>query len=158
MMIRKYIFIVMMAMLAAGGTPMARAWAQSLNAVSNGVAQTDGLETTTSAEVAATQILKTTLDTLDVQEMDIQEVLKRIAFQSGLEIISDEDISARVTIYLKDVDVFDALRIILDTNNLAYSQDPPPAAETQGGQGAAVHVMTAQSFESRFGYPFSQKV
>ena len=158
MMIRKCIFIVMMAMLAAGGTPMALAWAQSLNAVSNGVAQTDGLETTTSAEVAATKVIKTTLDTLDVQEMDIQEVLKRIAFQSGLEIISDEDISARVTIYLKDVDVFDALRIILDTNNLAYSQDPPPAAETQGGQGAAVHVMTAQSFESRFGYPFSQKV
>ena len=145
----------MMAILVAGGTPAGRAQAQYFNAVSNGVAQADGLETTTSAEVTAAKVIKTTLDILDVQEMDIQEVLKRIAFQSGLEIITDEDVSARVTIYLKNVDVFDALRIILDTNKLAYSQDP---GEAQDMQAAAVHVMTAQSFESRFGYPFSQKI
>ena len=88
--------------------------------------------------MTAAKVVKTTLDTLDVQEMDIKEVLKRIAFQSGLEIILDEDISARVTIYLKDVDVFDALRIILDTNNLAYSQDPPPRRDRrQAGRGRA---------------------
>lgn len=155
MMIRKCIFILMMAISAAGVPPAGRARAQSLNAVSNSVSQPDGPETTTSAEVTAAKVVKTTLDTLDVQEMDIKEVLKRIAFQSGLEIILDEDISARVTIYLKDVDVFDALRIILDTNNLAYSRDP---GETEGGQDAAVHVMTARSFEGRFGYPFSQKI
>lgn len=162
MMIRKSVFILLMVILIAGGTPAGRARAQSLNAVSNGVAQADGLETTTSAEVTAAKVIKTTLDTLDVQEMDIQEVLKRIVFQSGLEIITDEDVSARVTIYLKNVDVFDALRIILDTNKLAYSQDPPagpaPVGETGDRQDVAVHVMTAQSFESRFGYPFSQKV
>ncbi len=160
-MIRKCIFIVMMAMMvvaAASETPAGRVRAQSFNAVSNSVAETDQPETTISAETAAPKVIKTTLDTLDVQEMDIKEVLKRIAFQSGLEIVSDEDINARVTIFLKDVDVFDALRIILDTNNLAYSQDPPPTAETGNIPATAVHVMTAQSFESRFGYPFSQKI
>ena len=154
-MIRKSVFILLMVILIAGGTPAPRARAQSLNAVSNSVLESDEPETKPSAEVTAVKVIKTTLDTLDVQEMDIQEVLKRIAFQSGLEIISDEDISARVTIYLKNVDVFDALRIILDTNNLAYSQDP---GETEGRQAAAVHVMTARNFEGRFGYPFSQKI
>lgn len=160
MVIKKCIFILMMAMLAAGGTPAGRARAQSLNAVSSSVLEADEPATPASVGVTVPEIVKTTIDTLDVQEMDIKEVLKRIAFQSGLEIISDEDISARVTIYLKNVDVFDALRIILDTNNLAYSQDPPSASagETQDRQDAAVHVMTARSFESRFGYPFSQKI
>ena len=174
MMIRKWIFILMMAILAAGGTTAGRAQAQPLNAVSNSALappsaglEADEPETKPSAGVTAAKGIKTTLDTLDVQEMDIKEVLKRIAFQSGLEIISDEDIGARVTIYLTNVDVFDALRIILDTNGLAYSQDvspaPPPAGPAAASAGApvpsgAVHVMTARSFESRFGYPFSQKI
>lgn len=144
----------------------ATARAQVLNAVSNSVLGSGQSETAAAIEAASPKVIKTTLDMLDVQEMDIQEVLKRIAFQSGLEIVTDEDISARVTIYLKNVDVFDALRIILDTNDLAYSQDAPPAGELAGlsagepadKQSAVVHVMTAQSFESRFGYPFSQKV
>ena len=168
-MIRKSVFILLMVILIAGGTPAPRARAQSLNAVLNSVLappsaglEADEPETKPSAEVTAVKAIKTTLDTLDVQEMDIQEVLKRIAFQSGLEIVTDEDISARVTVYLKNVDVFDALRIILDTNKLAYSQDASPAGSSAGSsadeQNTVVHVMTAQSFESRFGYPFSQKI
>jgi type II secretory pathway component GspD/PulD (secretin) len=52
-----------------------------------------------------------------------------------------------VTIYLKDVDVFDALRVILEMNHLAYTME-----------GAAARVMTEKAFEERFGYPFSRKV
>ncbi len=152
-MFRKCVFILLVIILAAGAAPGARA--QSFNAVSNGILESGPSEIAESMGAASPGAIKTTLDTLDVQEMDIQEVLKRIAFQSGLKIVADEDISARVTIYLKNVDVFDALRIILDTNNLAYSQDP---GETKDGQDAVVHVMTARSFENRFGYPFSQKI
>lgn len=151
-MFRKYIFISLMVIVAAGAASGARA--QSFNAVSNDGSGPAVEKTVAPVEAVAPRAVKTTLDTLDVQEMDIQEVLKRIAFQSGLEIVTDEDISARVTIYLKNVDVFDALRIILDTNHLAYSQDVSPADE----QTTVVHVMTARSFESRFGYPFSQKI
>ena len=159
-MIRKCIFILMMIILAAGRPAIARA--QVLNAVSNSILESDQPGIAESMEAASPKVIKTTLDTLDVQEMDIREVLKRIAFQSGLEIVTDEDISARVTIYLKNVDVFDALRIVLETNNLAYSRDASPvgssAGEPAGEQNTVVHVMTARSFESRFGYPFSQKV
>lgn len=113
--------------------------AQSVNAVSN-------LEVPTPAEVTPKPV-KTTLDVLEVKDMDIYEVLKRIAFQSGLEIITDEAIEARVTIYLKSINVFEALRIILDSQDLAYSQE-----------GSTVHVMRAQTFQGRFGYPFNQKI
>ena len=158
-MIKKNVPILMMAVAGAlaAGWPAAVS-AQPVNAVSNSVLETNESETATPAEAVTPRIIRTAIDSLDVQEMDIKEVLKRIAFQSGLEIVTDEDISARVTIYLKNVDVFDALRIILDTNNLAYSQDPAPAGETATGQGTTVHVMTAQNFENRFGYPFDQKV
>lgn len=102
----------------------------------------------------AAPAINTTLGTLEVREMEIRDVLDRISSQSGLDIVIDEEIAARVTIFLKDVNVFDALRIILDTSQLAYTQEALP----DGRQGLTVHVMTAATFESRFGYPFSQKV
>lgn len=139
---KKYILTtVIMGALVAGLPGLVQA--QSFNAVP----ESGRLETAAPAQETVPGSIKATLDTLDVREMDIQEVLKRVAFQSGLEIVTDEDISGRVTIFLKNVDVFDALRIILDTNNLAYDR-----------QEATVHVMTAKSFESRFGYSFSRKI
>lgn len=91
--------------------------------------------------------IKTVLGTLEVSDMEIEDVFARIALQTGLTIVLDEEVHARVTIYLKEVDVFDALRIILDLNHLAYSRE-----------GSTVHVMKAETFETRFGYPFSQKI
>src|SRR3989338_3168870 len=150
---KKHVFLTMtvMGVLAAPWPAIARA--QVFNAVSDSIPGAGQSETAESVQAVSSAVIKTTIDTLDVQEMDIHEVLKRIAFQSGLEIVTDEDISARVTIYLKNVDVFDALRIILDTNGLAYDLPAVPAVPA-----GTVHVMTARSFESRFGYPFSQKV
>ena len=152
-MIKKHVLLTMtvMGVLAAPWPAIARA--QVFNAVSDSIPGAGQSETAESVQAVSSAVIKTTIDTLDVQEMDIHEVLKRIAFQSGLEIVTDEDISARVTIYLKNVDVFDALRIILDTNGLAYDLPAVPAVPA-----GTVHVMTARSFESRFGYPFSQKV
>lgn len=92
--------------------------------------------------------LHRTLEVLDVKDMDIREVLDLISLDSGFTIFAETGVEGRVTIYLADVDVFDALRIILDANNLAYSHQ---------GDGV-IRVMTAQAFESAFGYPFSQKI
>jgi len=52
-----------------------------------------------------------------------------------------------ITIFLQDIDVFDALRIILDSNDLAYNV-----------KNGVVYVMSAESFEKQFGYKFGQKV
>ncbi len=91
--------------------------------------------------------IKTVLNTIEAREVDIHDVLDQIALESGLEIIADEGIEGRITLYLKDADVDDALRIILDANNLAYLRE-----------GNSVRVIRAQDFEEQFGYPFSQKV
>ena len=91
--------------------------------------------------------VKTVLDSLEVRDEDIHEALNQIALESGLAIDVDEGVEGRITIYLKDVDVDDALRIILDANNLAYVRE-----------GKSVRVMRAQDFEEQFGYPFSRKI
>jgi type II secretory pathway component GspD/PulD (secretin) len=126
-----------------------------------------------------------TIDVLEVKNMDIYDVLELIAIKSGLNIIAGEDIEGKVTIYLKHVDVRDALRIILDANNLAYSETVPSAARgsetvpsaargsetvpsaARGSPAVAegareqrniIRVMKAEEFESKFGYPFRQKI
>ncbi len=92
--------------------------------------------------------INTTLGILKVKEMEIRDVLERISSQSGLNIVVDqEEITARVTIFLENINVFDALRIILDTNQLAYAKED-----------TIVHVMTAATFASRYGLTFNQKL
>ncbi|MCX5680772.1 MAG: hypothetical protein NT079_00515, partial [Candidatus Omnitrophica bacterium] len=55
----------------------------------------------------------TTIDVLELKDMDIGDVLKLISKKSGLNIVSGKTVAGKVTIYLKNIDVHDALRIIL---------------------------------------------
>ncbi len=63
------------------------------------------------------------LDALDLRDIDINDALKLIANKSGLNIIAGRAVQGRVTIFLKDVEVHEALTIILKSNNLAYVED-----------------------------------
>ncbi len=92
--------------------------------------------------------IQTVLGALTVQDVDVREVLGMVSLDSGLEMTIDDDVQGRVTVYLKEVDVYDALRIILEMNALAYSQDP------RGG----VHVMTAEKFQEEFHRAFGESV
>ncbi len=83
------------------------------------------------------------IDVLQMKNVDITDVLKLIAQKSGENIIAGKGVNGTVTIYLKDVYWEDALRIILDSNGLAYK-------ENEG----IIHVMTAPEFEKRYGYKF----
>ena len=85
----------------------------------------------------------TVIDVLELKDMDIKDVLKLISDKSGLNIIAGTNVMGKVTIYLKDVKVRDAMRIVLDTNNLAYKFDD-----------GIVRVMPAKEFEDRYGYSF----
>jgi len=87
------------------------------------------------------------IDILHLKNMDIVDVLKLISEKSNLNIIAGKDISGKVTIYLKDVKVRDALRIILDSNNLAYRMEE-----------GIVHVMTAMEYETRYGVKFGGEI
>lgn len=86
------------------------------------------------------------LDVLELKDMDILDVLKLISKKSGLNIVAGKNVRGKLTIFLKDVDVWDALQIILETNELAYVQE-----------GAIIKVVTDKDYELMYGRKFSDK-
>ena len=52
--------------------------------------------------------------------MDILEVFNILSQQGKINIIAGTNVRGRVTLFLDDVDVWDAFRIILEINNLAF--------------------------------------
>ena len=87
------------------------------------------------------------LDTLEIKDMDINDVLKLLAAKSGLNIIAGKSITGRVTIFLQNVDVHDALTIILKANDLAY-------VESHG----VIQIMTGAEYEQTTGHKFGVNV
>jgi len=85
----------------------------------------------------------TKLDTLEIKDMDINDVLKLLSAKSGLNIIAGKSITGRVTIFLQNVEVHDALTIILKANDLAY-------IESHG----VVQIITAAEYEQITGHKF----
>ncbi|OIO81364.1 MAG: hypothetical protein AUJ89_00905 [Candidatus Omnitrophica bacterium CG1_02_43_210] len=84
--------------------------------------------------------------TLDIKGMDILDVLKILSMKSGLNIVAGKNVTGRVTIFLKDVNVWDALQIVLVANNLAYEK-----------QGNIINVMTDRDYELIYGEKFYDK-
>ncbi len=87
------------------------------------------------------------IDHLELRDMEIVDVLKLIAQKTKLNIIAGKGVQGKVTIYLNDVSAAEALRIILDANNLAYRDDD-----------GIVRVMPAQDYERRYGQVFGGKI
>ncbi len=87
------------------------------------------------------------IDVLELEDMEVRDVLKLIAQKSGLSIVAGQNVQGKVTIYLKGIEVKDALRIILDSNDLAYMED-----------NGVIRVMTAKDFEAQYGRRFGENV
>ncbi len=87
------------------------------------------------------------IDQIDVQNMDIHEVLKIISAKGNLPIWIEDPIEGKVTIYLKNVPALEALRIVLDTQSLAYSEEK-----------GIFYIMTADEYKKRFALPFGQNI
>lgn len=87
------------------------------------------------------------IDVLEVQEMPVRQVLELIRIKTGISMDIPAGLSGLVTIYLQNVDVRDALRIILDTNGLAYYE-----------QGGVFKVVTAADYEKLYGQKFGQNI
>ena len=83
------------------------------------------------------------IDVLQMKDVDMMDILKLISQKSGMNIIAGKGVSGKVSIYLKDVHWKDALRIILDSNGLAYKDEE-----------GILHVMPAAEFEKRYGSRF----
>lgn len=87
------------------------------------------------------------IDILEVQDMPVRQVLDLIRVKTGANIDFPAGLPGNVTIYLQDVEVRDALRIILDTNGLAYRE-----------QNGIFRVMTAAEYERLYGQKFGQNI
>ena len=87
------------------------------------------------------------LDVLELKDMDIADVLKLVAKKTGLNIVAGQNVKGKVTIYLKDVEVREALRIILQSYDLAFEE----------GDGV-IRVMTSREFETLKGHKFGENI
>lgn len=82
---------------------------------------------------------------LALKDTDIAEAIEIIAHKGGLNIITGERVKGKVTVFLKHVNAREALRIVLESNGLAYTEES-----------GIIRVMTADDFLNKYGYPFGQ--
>ncbi len=82
---------------------------------------------------------------LDLKGVDILDVLKLFSQKTGLNFIAGRNLSGRVTIFVNDVDVWDAFELIIKANDLAYER-----------RSAIVTVMMARDYELLYGEKFQE--
>jgi MSHA type pilus biogenesis protein MshL len=85
------------------------------------------------------------LDVLDVKNMDILDMLKLISQKSGLNIIAGQNVKGKVTVFLKDIEAREALRIIVESYGWSYARN-----------NGIIQVMTDKEYETKYGYRFGQ--
>jgi type II secretory pathway component GspD/PulD (secretin) len=83
---------------------------------------------------------------LELKGTDILDVFRLLSVKSELNIVAGANVRGRVTMFLKDVNPWDAFLIILETNNLAF--------EIKGG---IIKVMTDRDYEVLYGDKFQIK-
>lgn len=93
------------------------------------------------------------IDTLDVRDMDLKDVLQMISLRTGVQINFDNNVSGKVTVLLKDINIYDALRVVLEEHDLAYVQLKSSEDPTEN----VLQILTQERFESLYGYPFTEK-
>ena len=83
---------------------------------------------------------------LDLKGVDILDVLKLLSQKSGLNFVAGRNVSGRVTIFVNNVDVWEAFELIVSANDLAYER-----------HGDIVTVMMARDYELMFGQKFQER-
>lgn len=111
-----------------------------LDRVSADLMDTGSLELGNSSLAAPKKI------SFDIKGMDVVDVIKMIATEGGLNVVIGRNVTGRVTMFLKDVDLWDALEIILAANSLAYVQ-----------RGKVLNIMTDRDYEADTGTKFKDK-
>jgi len=84
--------------------------------------------------------------TLDVRDMNIVDVIKFLAQKGDFNVIISPTVEGHTTVFLHDVDIKDALDIVIISSKLAYHIDDD-----------IVQIMSASEYESMYGKQFSDK-
>jgi len=77
---------------------------------------------------------------LEIKGMDIRDLLKILATRGNLNIVTGKNVRGKAEVFLKNVEVMDALEVILAANGLAYEK-----------QGNIISVMTERDYELLYG-------
>ena len=102
------------------------------------------------SEDEGSEILRKKLEqriSLDLRNMNVVDVYKFLAFKGKFNISISKNVSGRVTLFLKNVSIKDALDIISIANNLGY--------RLMGDN--IIHVMTEEEYLAMYGKRFSDK-
>ena len=83
---------------------------------------------------------------LDLRDINVVDVLKFLALEGNLNIVTSKNVQGRSTLLLRNVTIQDALEIILISNQLAY--------EDKNG---IIYVMTEEEYRQQYGKPFNDK-
>ncbi len=83
---------------------------------------------------------------LDIKGMDIIDVLKMLSMRAGMNIVVGKNVTGRVTLFLKDVDIWDAFEIIMLSNELAYEK-----------KADIINVITQRDYELLYGERYQDK-
>ena len=84
--------------------------------------------------------------TLAISGTDVVTVLKDLAEQAHLNLVASKDVTGKVTLFVKDVVLEDALDLILLSNGLAAER-----------QGDLLYIMPAREYEQTYGHPYRDK-
>jgi len=84
--------------------------------------------------------------TLDVRDMNIVDVIKFLALKGEFNVVISPAVEGRVTVFLNNVTIKDALDIVVISNNLAYKL-----------QSNIVQIMSSPEYEAMFGKRFGDK-
>lgn len=84
--------------------------------------------------------------TLELKGVDVLDVLKLISQRSEMNIVAGKNVRGLVTLYLKNVQIRDAMDTIVNTLDLAYVEE-----------NGIINVMTGKEFEDLYGRPFGKE-
>jgi len=77
---------------------------------------------------------------LDIKGMAVVDLLKMISVRAGVNIVVGKNVAGQVSMFLREVKVWDAFEIILAANDLAYAEE-----------NGIVNVMTRKEYETVYG-------
>lgn len=83
---------------------------------------------------------------LDLRLMDVLDVLKFISTKADVNIVTSKNVAGRVTLFISNVTLADALDIVLLTNNLAAEK-----------RGDIIYVMAGADYEALYGEKYYDK-
>ena len=87
------------------------------------------------------------IDLLELKNVDIIDVLKLISQKSGLNVIAGNGIAGKISVFLRDIEVKEALRIIVESYGWAIVEEDN-----------VIKVMTNDEFQTRFGKKFGENM